>query len=85
MDTGAAGALRIRLDARDRAAEVAISEVGDTAEGALVSVTNGYLLRAMAEQLGAAVTLRADARGSALVLSLPRANAADAMSAATLH
>lgn len=85
MDTGATGALRIRLDARDRAAEVAISEAGDAAEGALVSVTNGYLLRAMAEQLGAAVTLRADARGSALVLSLPRANAADVTPAATLH
>lgn len=72
MDTGVAGGLRVRLDAQARAAEVAISESGETAEGALVSVTNGYLLRAMAEQLGAAVSLRADAGGSALVLSMPR-------------
>lgn len=72
LDTGAKGALSVRLDAGGRAAEVAISEAEGTGEGALVSVTSGYLLRAMAEQLGANVTLRADARGSALVLSLPR-------------
>ena len=73
-------------DASGRQAEVAISETGAATEGALVSVTNGLLLRAMAEQLGAAVALRADARGSALVLSMPRgAVAADPETAATLH
>jgi two-component sensor histidine kinase len=85
FDAGVGGTLRLRLDARGRQAEVAISQGGENAEGALVSVTNGYLLRAMTEQLGAAVALRADATGSALVLSIPRGAAADAKSAATLH
>ena len=86
LDTGGAGQLSLRLDASGRQAEVAISETGAAAEGALVSVTNGLLLRAMAEQLGAAVALRADAHGSALVLSMPRgAVAADPEAAATLH
>jgi hypothetical protein len=80
-----AGRLRVRLDARGRQAEVAISEAGEGAEGALVTVTNGYLLRAMTEQLGAAVALRADGAGSALVLSMPGASATDAPSTATLH
>lgn len=86
FDVGVEGSLQIRLDAKGRQAEVAISEAGDVqGGGALVSVTNGYLLRAMTEQLGAAVALRADAAGSALVLSIPRAAAAEASSAATLH
>ena len=85
FDVGVAGTLVIRLDARGRQAEVAISQDGEGTEGALVSVTNGYLLRAMTEQLGAAVALRADAAGSALVLSIPRAATAGASPAATLH
>lgn len=85
MDTGAAGRLTLRLDARDHAAEVAISETGEVADGALVSVTNGYLLRAMAEQLGAAVSLRADSRGSALVLSMPREPGEAPTAGGTLH
>lgn len=85
FDAGVGGTLRLRLDARGRQAEVAISQGGENAEGALVSVTNGYLLRAMTEQLGAEVALRADANGSALVLSIPRGAAADTKSAATLH
>lgn len=78
------GTLRLRLGSGGREAEVAISEAGE-ATGALVSVTNGYLLRAMAEQLGAAVSLRADAGGSALVLSLPREPATAAGQSGTLH
>lgn len=66
------GVLRVRFNARGRQAEVAISGAGDAGDGMLVSVTNGYLLRAMTEQLGAAVALRADAEGAALVLSIPR-------------
>lgn len=86
FDTGVAGPLCIRFGADGRQAEVAISEAGDVADGALVSVTNGYLLRAMTEQLGAAVALRADARGSALVLSMPRAaSPAAAEPVSTLH
>jgi two-component system, sensor histidine kinase PdtaS len=85
FDVGVTGTLVIRLDARGRQAEVAISQGGDGTESALVSVTNGYLLRAMTEQLGAAVALRADAAGSALVLSIPRATAAASGTAATLH
>lgn len=85
MDTGVSGKLRICLGARERQAEIAISQADGAVDSALVSVTNGYLLRAMAEQLGAAVALRADAGGSALVLTLPRAGAAQAASAATLH
>ena len=86
FDAGVQGRMRIRFDARGRQAEVAISEAGEGADGALVSVSNGYLLRAMTEQLGAALTLRTDAGGSALVLSMPRgAAAADGTSAATLH
>ncbi|WP_296597127.1 DUF4118 domain-containing protein [Phenylobacterium sp.] len=81
-----AGILRIRFDARARQAEVAISGVGGEGEGMLVSVTNGYLLRAMTEQLGAAVALRADSEGSALVLSIPRGGAARPEAAtSTLH
>lgn len=86
FDTGVKGALRIRFDARARHAEVAISEAGDGLDSALVSVSNGYLLRAMTEQLGAAVALRADSAGAALVLSIPRAAAAlPAEPASTLH
>ncbi len=86
FDTGIKGPLRIRFDARGRYAEVAISEAGEATEGALVSVTNGYLLRAMTEQLGAAVALRADSAGSALVLSIPRPGvAAPAGPVSTLH
>jgi hypothetical protein len=85
FDTGLASPLRIRFDTRGRRVEVAISETGDD-DGALVSVTNGYLLRAMTEQLGAEVALRADAEGSALVLSMPRAGGAGVTgSASTLH
>jgi hypothetical protein len=86
FDTGVSSPLRIRFDARGRQAEVAISEAGEGSEGALVSVTNGYLLRAMTEQLGAAVALRADAAGSALVLSMPRSvPSSGAARASTLH
>jgi two-component sensor histidine kinase len=86
FDTGVKGPLRIRFGARGRQVEVAISEGGEAADGALVTVTNGYLLRAMTEQLGAEVALRADADGSALVLSMPRADAGPAPSpASTLH
>lgn len=86
FDANVAGPLRIRFDAQARQAEVAISEAGEGGDGALVSVTNGYLLRAMTEQLGAAVALRADADGSALVLSMPRAGAVTPSGpASTLH
>lgn len=86
FDTGVGGPLRIRFHTGGRQAEVAISGAGDGADGVLVSVTNGYLLRAMTEQLGAAVALRADADGSALVLSMPRAGVPDrAVQASTLH
>jgi hypothetical protein len=65
---------------------LAISEAGEGAEGALVTVTNGYLLRAMTEQLGAAVALRTDADGSALVVSMPREGGAlTGPAASTLH
>jgi len=86
FEAGVNGPLRIRLDARGRQVEVAISEAGEGAERALVTVTNGYLLRAMTEQLGAAVALRADAEGSALVLSMPRSGGDSATGpASTLH
>lgn len=82
---GAASALKVRLGAGESLTEVAISEAGVEVQGALVSVTNGLLLRAMAEQLGATVALRADAQGSALVLSMPRAAPGSAGAAATVH
>ncbi|WP_293348740.1 DUF4118 domain-containing protein [Phenylobacterium sp.] len=86
FDTGVTGPLRLRFGADGRQAEVAISETGEGRDGALVSVTHGYLLRAMTEQLGAAVALRADAGGSALVLSLPRGGGGAPMNpVSTLH
>jgi hypothetical protein len=87
FDIGVTGSLLVRLGAAGRRAEVAISESVSEAESALVSVANGYLLRAMTEQLGAQVSLRADARGAALVLSVPGAKAAadPIRPAATLH
>ncbi|WP_421937542.1 DUF4118 domain-containing protein [Phenylobacterium sp.] len=85
FDAGVGGTFRLRLDARGQRTEVAIFQGSDGDGGALVSVTNGYLLRAMTEQLGAAVALRADATGSALVLSIPRGAATNIKSAATLH
>jgi hypothetical protein len=86
LDAKVPGRMRIRFDAKARHAEVAISGADEGAEGALVSVSNGYLLRAMTEQLGAALTLRTDAAGSALVLSMPRGGAAaEAGPAATFH
>lgn len=85
MDTGASGRLRIRLTGAGKQAEVAISQIGTPADSGLVTVTNGYLLRAMTEQLGAAVALRADAGGSSLVLSMPRGGVPDVAPGATLH
>jgi len=87
FDASVAGGLRIRFGLGGRHAEVAISEAGEGGSGALVSVTNGYLLRAMTEQLGAEVALRADADGSALVLSMPRESGLDVqpVAASTLH
>lgn len=85
FDAGVSSPLNIRFDARDRQAEVAISQGGEGIDSVLVSVTNGYLLRAMTEQLGAAVALRADAAGSALVLSMPRGAPPAVASASTLH
>lgn len=86
FDARVKGPLQIRFNARDRQVEVAISEGADGGDGALVTVSNGYLLRAMTEQLGAEVALRADAEGSALVLSMPRAGAtASPAHASTLH
>lgn len=86
LDTGVKEPLKVRFDVHGRRAEVAITETGEGADGALVSVTSGYLLRAMAEQLGAAVALRADAAGSALVLSMPRPGEAEAAAQpSTLH
>ncbi|WP_165844002.1 DUF4118 domain-containing protein [Phenylobacterium kunshanense] len=85
LEADVAGPLAVRFGADGRQAEVAISEAGQAAEGVLVSVSNGYLLRAMAEQLGAAVALRADAQGAALVLSIPRTGAVGPGPAATFH
>lgn len=86
FDARVKGPLRIRFNARDHQVEVAISEGADGGDGALVTVSNGYLLRAMTEQLGAEVALRADAEGSALVLSMPRpAAVASPAQASTLH
>lgn len=85
FDAGVASPLSIRFDTRDLQAEVAISQAGEAIDSVLVSVTNGYLLRAMTEQLGAAVALRADAAGSALVLSMPRGAPRSAAAASTLH
>lgn len=86
FDTGVKEPLKIRFDVQGRRAEVAITETGQGVDGALVSVTSGYLLRAMTEQLGAVVALRADAGGSALVLSMPRPGAAEtAVQPSTLH
>jgi hypothetical protein len=85
FDTEVTSTLRIRFDARGRRAEVAISETGEGGDGALVSVTTGYLRPAMTHQLGAEVAVRADAQGSALVLSMPRAGGAATGPASTLH
>lgn len=88
LDAGAPGPLRIRLGALGDRTEVAISQATGAGEagGSLVSVTNGYLLRAVTEQLGAAVALRTDAAGAALVLTMPRAGRPTAHAAAgTLH
>jgi hypothetical protein len=85
LDARPAGRLRLTVSERGDHAEVAISEVGETGGQPLVSVSHGYLLRAMAEQLGAAVALRADAAGSALVLSVPRTPATETDPAATVH
>lgn len=88
LDAGASGPLRIRLGAEAGRTEVAISQATGAGEagGSLVSVTNGYLLRAVTEQLGAAVALRTDAAGAALVLTMPRAGRPTAHAATgTLH
>ncbi|MGA0607948.1 DUF4118 domain-containing protein [Phenylobacterium sp. VNQ135] len=83
LDTKPSHGLRLGVSADAGTLRIAIAEAGGGSSAALVSVSNGYLLRAMAEQLGAAVALRADSEGSALVLSLPRAAAEPRL--ATLH
>jgi two-component sensor histidine kinase len=70
-----AAPLRIRILPGAAETRVAISEIDEASGAALTSLSSGYLLRAMVEQLGAGVSLRADGHGSSLELAVPHAGA----------
>ena len=67
------GPLRIRMLGGATETRLAICELDETSGATLASLSSGYLLRAMVEQLGAAIALKADAQGSSLEITVPHA------------
>ena len=78
------GPLHIRMLAGPSETRLCISELDEKSGASLATLSSGYLLRAMVEQLGAAIALRADAKGSSLEITVPHfpAPAADLARAA---
>jgi len=65
------GPLRIRMLGGAAETRLSICELDERSGVALASLASGYLLRAMVEQLGAAIALKADAEGSSLEITVP--------------
>jgi two-component sensor histidine kinase len=65
------GLLRIRMVGGPSETRLLISEFDETTGASQATLSSSYLLRAMVEQLGAAIALRADAKGSALEITVP--------------
>ncbi len=82
-----AGALTIRLEGGGVATRLLVARTDAVSGAELSSLSSGYLLRAMVEQLGAAIALRTDGEGSALEISIPHARpaVAERQSAGMLH
>ncbi len=70
------GPLHIRMLGGPSETRLSISELDEKSGVSLASLSSGYLLRAMVEQLGAAIALRADATGSSLEITVPHFQAA---------
>jgi two-component sensor histidine kinase len=84
------GPLRIRMLRAGAETRLTICELDPASGASIASVSSGYLLRAMVEQLGAAVALKADAQGSSLEITVPHfappaADAAKPPAAGMLH
>lgn len=67
------GPLRISMLGGAVDTRISICEIDRQTGATLASLSGGYLLRAMVEQLGAAIELKADAQGSALEITVPHA------------
>jgi two-component sensor histidine kinase len=65
------GPLRIRMLGGPAETRLSICELDEKSGATLASLSSGYLLRAMVEQLGAAIALKADAEGSSLEITVP--------------
>jgi two-component sensor histidine kinase len=65
------GLLRIRMTGGRSETRLLIAEFDETTGASQATLSSSYLLRAMVEQLGAAIALRADGQGSALEITVP--------------
>jgi len=65
------GLLRIRMVGAPSETRLLISELDEKTGASQATLSSSYLLRAMVEQLGAAIALRADGQGSALEITVP--------------
>jgi len=65
------GLLRIRMVGAPSETRLLISELDETTGASQATLSSSYLLRAMVEQLGATIALRADGQGSALEITVP--------------
>lgn len=80
------GLLRIRMTGAPSETRVLISELDEKTGASQATLSSSYLLRAMVEQLGAAIALRADGQGSALEITVPHyATGEDAVAAEVLR
>jgi two-component sensor histidine kinase len=76
------GLLRIRMVGAPSETRLLISELDEKTGASQATLSSSYLLRAMVEQLGAAIALRADGQGSALEITVPHfATGEDAVAA----
>ena len=76
------GPLRVRMLGGAAETRLSISELDERSGASLATLSSSYLLRAMVEQLGAAIAVRADAQGSALEITVPHFQAHDDLAAA---
>ena len=76
------GPLRIRLQDSPSEIRLSIFELDPKSGASVATLSSSYLLRAMVEQLGAAIALHADAQGSSLEITVPHFRAASELAPA---
>jgi two-component sensor histidine kinase len=76
------GPLRIRMQDGGSETRLSISELDQKSGASVATLSSGYLLRAMVEQLGASIALRADADGSSLEITVPHFQSANDLAGA---